>query len=61
MNKILGLLFLSFSFLTTMSCEDDALLDPQDTETDGGSYGNLSLPGDSDKDFSKNKDNPEIF
>ena len=45
-----------------MSCEDDALLDPQnDSESDGGSYGNLSLPGDSNKDYSKIKDNPEVF
>ena len=40
-------------------CEDDPLLAPQTgSEDDGGSYGNLSLPGsDNDDDI----DNPETF
>ena len=40
------------------SCEDDPLLAPQGGDSeDGGSYGNLSLPGDSDKEKVKN---PEV-
>jgi len=62
MKRILSIFFLLMYFLIIMSCEDDALLDPQnDSESDGGSYGNLSLPGDSNKDYSKIKDNPEVF
>ena len=48
--------------LVVVSCEDDALLDPQvDSGSDGGSYGNISLPGDSNEDHSNIKDNPEVF
>ena len=48
--------------LVFVSCEDDALLDPQvDSGSDGGSYGNISLPGDSNEDHSNVKDNPEVF
>ena len=48
--------------LVFVSCEDDALLDPQvDSGSDGGSYGNISLPGDSNEDHFKIKDNPEVF
>ena len=37
------------------SCEDDPLLAPQGGDSeDGGSYGNLSLPGEEDKDLSLN-------
>ena len=62
MKRILRLIFLLMFFLVVISCEDDALLDPQnDSESDGGSYGNLSLPGDSNEDYSKIKDNPEVF
>jgi hypothetical protein len=63
MKRILSIFFLLMYFLIIMSCEDDALLEPQidDSESDGGSYGNLSLPGDLKEDYSKIKDNPEIF
>ena len=41
------------------SCEDDPVLAPQDGDSDdGGSYGNLSLPGEKEKDLSGN---PETF
>ena len=62
MKKYLDI-FICFMFLfLSISCEDDALLDPKvDSGEDKGSYGNLSLPGDSDDDYSKIKDNPEIF
>ena len=50
---------LLFSGLMLSSCEDDPLLAPQSGESeDGGSYGNLSLPGD-DKDIISS--NPETF
>tara|TARA_B100001248_G_scaffold27531_1_gene18058 strand:- start:8010 stop:8189 length:180 start_codon:yes stop_codon:yes gene_type:complete len=49
-------LFLGFILI---SCEDDPILAPQGGDSeDGGSYGNLSLPGDSDKEKVKN---PEVF
>jgi hypothetical protein len=42
------------------ACEDDALLDPQvDSSSDGGSYGNISIPGDDSKP--DKEINPEIF
>jgi len=42
-----------------VSCEDDPILDPETgSEEEGGSYGNLSLPGSDDKSSVKN---PEIF
>ena len=50
---IITLLFMVFS------CEDDPILDPETgSEEEGGSYGNLSLPGSDDKSSVKN---PEIF
>ena len=62
MKRILSILFLPVFLLVLVSCEDDALLDPQvDSGSDGGSYGNISLPGDSNEDRSKKKDNPEVF
>ena len=49
-------LFLGFILI---SCEDDPILAPQGGDSeDGGSYGNLSLPEDSDKEQVKN---PEVF
>jgi len=57
-KKILFYIFLFLGILFS-SCEDDPLLAPQSGESeDGGSYGNLSLPGDKEKNKSKN---PEIF
>jgi len=62
MKRIYSMFFLPMFFLILISCEDDALLDPQvDSGSDGGSYGNISLPGDSNEDHSKIKDNPEVF
>ena len=50
---------LFFSGLMLSSCEDDPLLAPQSGESeDGGSYGNLSLPGD---DRDNILSNPETF
>ena len=54
-------LFLFFGFLLFISigCEDDPLLAPQsEAEDDGGSYGNLSLPGDENDE---GQENPELF
>ena len=62
MKIFLSILFLPILLSTLISCEDDALLDPQvDSGADGGSYGNISLPGDSNEDHSNVKDNPEVF
>ena len=62
MKRILSILFFPVFLLVLVSCEDDALLDPQvDSGSDGGSYGNISLPGDSNEDHSKIKDSPEVF
>ena len=54
------MLFSSMIVLLSVSCEDDALLDPQiDAGADAGSYGNISIPSDSTKpDIDTN---PEIF
>ena len=50
--------FLFFGLILS-SCEDDPLLAPQGGESeDGGSYGNLSLPGQKEKDLPAN---PETF
>tara|TARA_B100000427_G_scaffold324444_2_gene329607 strand:- start:279 stop:458 length:180 start_codon:yes stop_codon:yes gene_type:complete len=55
------IIFYSFLIIgcILISCEDDPLLAPQTGEAeDGGSYGNLSIPSDNDKDSSNN---PEVF
>ena len=58
LKKFLLIVSLFFGFILS-SCEDDPLLAPQGGDSeDGGSYGNLSLPGDSDKEKVKN---PEVF
>lgn len=57
-KNILVYIFLLFGLFLT-SCEDDPLLAPQSGDSEeGGSYGNLSLPGEKEKDSSAN---PEIF
>lgn len=57
-KKFLLIVCLTFGLISS-SCEDDPLLAPQGGDSeDGGSYGNLSLPGDSDKEKVKN---PEVF
>ena len=58
LKNILLYIFLLLGVILS-SCEDDAVLAPQvgDSE-DGGSYGNLSLPGEKEKDLSAN---PETF
>ena len=60
MKKYTYMLFSSIIVLLSVSCEDDALLDPQiDAGSDAGSYGNISIPSDSTKpDIDTN---PEIF
>lgn len=60
MKKYTYMLFSSIIVLLSVSCEDDALLDPQiDAGADAGSYGNISIPSDSTKpDIDTN---PEIF
>ena len=60
MKKYINMLFSSIIVLLSVSCEDDALLDPQiDAGADAGSYGNISIPSDSTKpDIDTN---PEIF
>tara|TARA_X000001036_G_scaffold420449_1_gene441315 strand:+ start:1331 stop:1510 length:180 start_codon:yes stop_codon:yes gene_type:complete len=58
LKNILLYIFLFFGLIFS-SCEDDPLLAPQGGDSeDGGSYGNLSLPGEKDKDLSVN---PETF
>ena len=58
LKKFLLIVSLFFGFIL-ISCEDDPLLAPQGGDSeDGGSYRNLSLPGDSDKEKVKN---PEVF
>ena len=58
LKNILVYIFLFFGFIS-ISCEDDPLLAPQSGDSeDGGSYGNLSLPGEKEKDLSVN---PETF
>ena len=60
MKKYLILILSSFIFLLSVSCEDDALLDPKvDPGADAGSYGNISIPSDSTKP--EIDTNPEIF
>lgn len=58
LKNIVLYVFLFFGLIFS-SCEDDPLLAPQGGESeDGGSYGNLSLPGQKEKDLPAN---PEIF
>ena len=58
LKNILLYIFLFFGLIFS-SCEDDPLLAPQGGDSeDGGSYGNLSFPGEKDKDLSIN---PETF
>ena len=60
MKKYTYMLFSSIIVLLSVSCEDDALLDPQiDAGADAGSYGNISIPSDSTKP--EIETNPEIF
>ena len=58
LKNIVLYVFLFFGLIFS-SCEDDPLLAPQGGESeDGGSYGNLSLPGQKEKDLPAN---PETF
>tara|TARA_B100001027_G_C16169351_1_gene286263 strand:+ start:348 stop:527 length:180 start_codon:yes stop_codon:yes gene_type:complete len=58
LKNIVLYIFLFFGLILS-SCEDDPLLAPQGGESeDGGSYGNLSLPGQKEKDLPAN---PETF
>tara|TARA_Y100001970_G_C13795154_1_gene632197 strand:+ start:151 stop:333 length:183 start_codon:yes stop_codon:yes gene_type:complete len=59
MKKYKQLFLILLLIILFNGCEDDPLLAPQtESEDDGGSYGNLSLPG---TDQSSDKDNPEVF
>ena len=49
-----------FISIQLMSCEDDAILEPQPTDDCTGSYCNLSLPS-SDNYAQLNTKNPSIF
>ena len=58
LKNILLYIFLLLGVILS-SCEDDPVLAPHDGDPDdGGSYGNLSLPGEKEKDLSGN---PETF
>lgn len=58
LKNILLYIFLLLGVILS-SCEDDPVLAPQDGDSDdGGSYGNLSLPGEEEKDL---YGNPETF
>ena len=57
LKNILLYIFLLLGVILS-SCEDDPVLAPQDGDSDdGGSYGNLSLPGEKEKNLPAN---PEI-
>ena len=57
--------FIFSSFLLIFSllgCEDDPILEPSsDSESDGGSYGNLSLPDAVNDDPDEDGSNPYIY
>ena len=58
-KKNIFFLFFGVLLFISIGCEDDPLLAPQsEAEDDGGSYGNLSLPGDENDE---GQENPEIF
>ena len=65
MNNIIYNTFILFSFLfilTTFGCEDDPILEPSsDSETDGDSYGNLSLNDDENDHPDNDNSNPFIY
>ena len=57
-RSLIVVMFLLVMF-AVLGCEDDPLLAPQSSsEDEGGSYGNLSIPGSDEN--TKNK-NPEVF
>ncbi len=59
-NTILVFLFL-FT-ITLFGCEDDPILEPTtDSEADGGSYGNLSLPEEVNDNPDSDSSNPFIY
>tara|TARA_B100000959_G_scaffold244664_1_gene268749 strand:+ start:150 stop:347 length:198 start_codon:yes stop_codon:yes gene_type:complete len=59
-NTILVFLFL-FT-ITLFGCEDDPILEPTtDSEVDGGSYGNLSLPEEVNDNPDSDSSNPFIY
>ena len=58
-NRSLIVVIFLLVMLAVLGCEDDPLLAPQSSsEDEGGSYGNLSIPGSDEN--TKNK-NPEVF
>ena len=47
---------------TLLGCEDDPILEPSsDSDSDGGSYGNLSLPDEVNDNPDENDSNPYIY
>ena len=64
-NNIINKTFILFSFLfilTAFGCEDDPILEPSsDSESDEGSYGNLSLHGDGNDNPDNDNTNPFIY
>ena len=58
-NRSLIVVMFLLVMLAVLGCEDDPLLAPQSSsEDEGGSYGNLSIPG---SDENSKNNNPEIF
>ena len=57
--------FILCSFLlifTLLGCEDDPILEPSsDSESDGGSYGNLSLRDEVNDNPDESDSNPYIY
>tara|TARA_B100000700_G_scaffold307146_1_gene383176 strand:- start:23 stop:238 length:216 start_codon:yes stop_codon:yes gene_type:complete len=62
LNNIILIFFFLFT-ITLFACEDDPILEStSDSEEDGGSYGNLSLPNDNVNDNPDNdSSNPLIY
>ena len=58
-NRSLIVVMFLLVMLAVLGCEDDPLLAPQSSsEDEGGSYGNLSIPG---SDENSKSNNPEVF
>ncbi len=58
-NRFFIVVMFLLVMLAVIGCEDDPLLAPQSSsEDEGGSYGNLSIPG---SDENSKNNNPEVF
>ena len=63
-NFFSNIILISFFLLifTLLGCEDDPILEPSsDSESDGGSYGNLSLPDAVNDNPDESDSNPYIY